>query len=99
MFGMRGVDYRATQFGLNLLIAAPFENSREAMQGLCRVGRFGDRCERYILKGVELIDEERNNMYLKKLFKFTGDNQLQNCCLKPIPELNVKSKDKNQAIP
>lgn len=55
-FGMRGIDYRASTLGLTLVIGEPFANTREAFQGLYRVGRFDDPCKRFIVQGVELID-------------------------------------------
>jgi hypothetical protein len=55
-FGMRGFDYRAKTKGITLIIAAPFSNQRQALQGLNRVGRFGDPCKRYIAKDTLLID-------------------------------------------
>jgi len=50
--GMRGVDYRAKNARIDLLIAAPFDNKTEMKQGLHRVGRYGDACKRFIVKGV-----------------------------------------------
>ena len=42
-FGMRGVNYRGST---TLIVAAPFGDRRERLQGLYRVGRQGDRCHR-----------------------------------------------------
>ena len=56
-FGMRGLDYRS-QKGITLILAASFANQRQAMQGLNRVGRFGDHCERIALQDVPLIDKQ-----------------------------------------
>ena len=53
---MRGIDYRAPVNGITLIVAKSFENSREADQGLKRVGRQNDPCHRILLKGVPLID-------------------------------------------
>ena len=44
---MRGIDYRAPTLGLDLMIDATFSSDRAYAQGLARVGRFGDPCERY----------------------------------------------------
>ena len=41
---MRGVDYRSDGKGLLLVIAKSFSTTRDAAQGLARVGRFGDNC-------------------------------------------------------
>ena len=59
MHGMRGVDYRSKAIRMDLLVTTSFENEREAMQGLCRVGRFGDDCKRFKLESVPLIDKRR----------------------------------------
>jgi hypothetical protein len=40
-YGMRGVNYRGN---ITLIIAAPFGDRRERLQGLHRVGRQGDKC-------------------------------------------------------
>ena len=48
-FGMRGLDYRSKAKGITLILAASFANQRQAMQGLNRVGRHGDPCERIAL--------------------------------------------------
>ncbi len=56
MFAMRGIDYRAPNVGLSLIVAAPFENPREAIQGFHRVGRFQDPCKRYIVEGIKEVD-------------------------------------------
>lgn len=56
---MRGIDYRCgSNSSIALFIAASFENQREAVQGLSRVGRFGDGCARYLVAGVPLIDKD-----------------------------------------
>ena len=53
---MRGIDYRSEKIGANLFLASSFANQRDVMQALGRVGRNGDPCARYGLKGVDLID-------------------------------------------
>jgi hypothetical protein len=45
-FGMRGIDYRSKSNHLFLVIAKQFPTTREALQGVARVGRFGDPCRR-----------------------------------------------------
>lgn len=42
MTAMRGIDYRSENAKMTLIVAKSFANKREAMQGYCRVGRFGD---------------------------------------------------------
>ena len=39
-----------------------------------RVGRQGDKCQRFKLKGLELVDNDEEVQYLKKLWKFKEDN-------------------------
>ena len=53
---MRGVDYRSDSKGMLLVIQKSFKTSRDALQGLARVGRFGDECRRYLVGGVELFN-------------------------------------------
>jgi hypothetical protein len=67
---MRGLDYRAPSNGIALLIAASFENRREAMQGLSRVGRYSDPCERIGFVGTPLISESLETAYFGRLGKF-----------------------------
>ena len=57
---MRGVDYRTLpkKEGIDLLIARPFSNKRAYVQGKGRVGRNGEPCSRFQLKGLqELVDK------------------------------------------
>ena len=53
---MRGVDYRSDSKGMTLVIDNSFSTNRDALQGLSRVGRFGDDCRRYLVGGVELFN-------------------------------------------
>jgi hypothetical protein len=55
---MRGVDYRSPTVGIALMITKSFPIEREAIQGLNRVGRFGDPYNRIILASVSLICKE-----------------------------------------
>jgi hypothetical protein len=71
---MRGFDYRAKTKGITLILAASFTNQRQALQGLCRVGRFGDPCKRYIAKDVSLIDEKRKLKYEATLLQFLNSH-------------------------
>lgn len=45
-FAMRGIDYRSKSNPMFLVIAQQFPCIREALQGIARVGRFGDPCRR-----------------------------------------------------
>ena len=58
---MRGVDYRSDNRGIVLVIAKTFATRRDAMQGLMRVGRFGDECVRFVVQGVELFNTLTNS--------------------------------------
>jgi hypothetical protein len=53
---MRGLDYRSERTTLYLMIAQGFDCTREALQGMARVGRFGDQCKRIIFSDVELVN-------------------------------------------
>ena len=53
-YGMRGIDYRSS-CGITLVIASSFGDRRERLQGLCRVGRMGDKC--YRIQDKDLTDE------------------------------------------
>jgi hypothetical protein len=57
-FAMRGFDYRAKTVGITLVVAKSFAHEREAIQGLNRVGRFGDQCKRIVLASVPLVDDQ-----------------------------------------
>ena len=60
-FAMRGFDYRVDSSfsqGIALVIAKSFAYEREAIQGLNRVGRYGDQCKRIIIDSVPLIDKD-----------------------------------------
>lgn len=53
---MRGVDYRSTD-GISLLIAKPLQSKRAYEQALGRVGRYDEKCKRYLLDRVNKYDE------------------------------------------
>ena len=67
---MRGVDYRAKSKGIVLIVARPFENFRDAEQALHRVGRFGDSCSRYKLKGFDIVNNELAQRAYSRMFCF-----------------------------
>ena len=54
---MRGVDYRCEPEGLKLLIARDFSSKRSLLQGMGRVGRYGQPCKRFILPNLEAVDQ------------------------------------------
>jgi hypothetical protein len=64
---MRGFDYRAESVGITLVVAKSFVNEREAIQGLNRVGRFGDQCKRIMFESVDLISKEQSFRYSSAL--------------------------------
>jgi hypothetical protein len=70
---MRGVDYRVKNASLTLLVAKSFSNPSEMMQGLCRVGRFGDICERFVLNNVQLYDKETAIAHARSLFQYLDE--------------------------
>ena len=52
---MRGVDYRVTTgtMGISLLIMSDFANRRAFVQALGRVGRFNEKCKRFLWDELE----------------------------------------------
>ena len=64
---MRGTDFRSAKIGICLIIARAFDTLRDADQGLARVGRFGDKCERVLLSGISLVDKEKSMINTAKL--------------------------------
>jgi hypothetical protein len=67
MFGMRGLDYRSTAIPMHLIIAKSFDTERSALQGLNRVGRFGDRCVRVRFTDSALINKAAAGKFRAKL--------------------------------
>jgi len=71
---MRAIDYRSPNLGLALVIAKSFEHPRQAQQGLGRVGRNSDPCQRVKLTGVPLVDPKKEFEYRTKLYKYYSEN-------------------------
>ena len=67
---MRAIDYRAPTLGMVLIIAKPFDHTRQLLQGLGRVGRNGDESRRVKLQSIDLIDIDKNMTYLSNLTAF-----------------------------
>ena len=72
---MRGIDYRfSTEVpqsetdGIDLLIAKSFSNHRAFDQGRARVGRYREPCGRFILAGIEAVDQEKVSELSAKIF-------------------------------
>jgi hypothetical protein len=67
---MRGFDFLGKENGLTLIIDSSFESMREAYQGLARVGRFGEKCQRLITHGTELVDSALKMELSRRLLDF-----------------------------
>ena len=50
---MRGVDYRNKGKGIDLLLARDFPTTRSYVQGLGRVGRYSEPCDRFQLDTMQ----------------------------------------------
>ena len=72
---MRGIDYRARRKGICLVVDKPFPSERDKIQGLARVGRFGDECVRVKFEGVDLVDRIQHNLILAKVFAFRQERR------------------------
>jgi len=71
-YGMRGVDYRSPfpSAGICLIIGAKFGDKREEIQGLCRVGRMGDKCWRIFDTDLgDSIDSKENAARKARLYQ------------------------------
>ena len=89
---MRGLDYRAPNNGIQLLVCRSFAHQREAQQAAFRVGRQNDPCERLILKDLPLLDQQQVLNYKQKLFDFikTTEQRLVIKHSRPIKESTRK---------
>jgi hypothetical protein len=87
---MRGFDYRSPLLGLNLVIQKPFETHRHLQQGICRVGRYGERCTRLLVKGVQLIDKEAQLRYMTQLIAFANSLSRPKTVYSTIPHFAKK---------
>jgi hypothetical protein len=106
-FGMRGVDYRAPLTGITLVIALSFNHEREATQALARVGRYKEPCARYLVEGVELVDELKCAAYVAGLIAGSNSNarvqalippQANKATKAPKPATNKPKKAKRKAL-
>jgi hypothetical protein len=82
---MRGVDYRADEIAL--LIGKSFGNARDADQGLKRVGRKGDRCQRIAIEGIPLVDPVQEALYQTQLLEFCRQMSTAKTICQPLPAL------------
>ncbi len=91
---MRGIDYRSPVVGITLIVAKSFENSREADQGLKRVGRQDDPCQRIRVASVPLIDPVLENAYNVRLLdscrRISGDTMQKMTPLGAITQPTTK---------
>ena len=67
---MRGIDYRSNGVAMHLIIAKSFDTERDALQGLNRVGRFGDSCIRTLFSDVSLVDIRASAVNRGKIMRF-----------------------------
>lgn len=96
---MRAIDYRAPDIGISLLICKSFRNEREAQQGLGRVGRNGDPCQRVLLKDVPLIDQQEQKLYQANLMAFYSQNIAKTFALTQIKQGKSKAGTKLKLLP
>ena len=66
---MRGLDYRAKQHDIKLIIARDFPNLRAFIQALGRVGRYDEDCERYLVPGLTPVNKEEELALAGRLMK------------------------------
>ena len=67
---MRGTDLRSPLRGICLIIDKPFSNGRNAGQGLARVGRFQDPCERLLTSRTDMVSRELEVQSTARLIAF-----------------------------
>ena len=73
-FGMRGIDYRSRTNVLHLVVAQQFSCTREALQGVARVGRFGDSCKKIKFSDCRnLVDKRLEAKYHAELLEFVAE--------------------------
>ena len=89
-FGMRGFDYRSSK-GITLIIAQSFDTARASIQGLGRVGRFGDPALRVLVDGVALIDPAAQIIYKGSLMNFAATHKKSVVKMGPLKRLIVES--------
>jgi len=68
---MRGLDYRSKSNTLYLVIAQQFSCVREALQGVARVGRFGDPCHKVKFADCgELVNQQTQAEHNRRLLAY-----------------------------
>ena len=63
---------------------------REANQAMMRVGRCGEKCERYITRGTDFVDKSLNKGFIKRLIDF--EMKLQQDGAKREPKMNLQDR-------
>jgi len=72
---MRGFDYRAKTFGVCLIVDQGFDSPADVDQGLARVGRQNDPCERLITNTTEKIDKKKYSAIMDTMKRFMLEKQ------------------------
>jgi len=68
---MRGIDYRSKTNPMFLVVARQFPCVREALQGVTRVGRFGDPCQKIKFADCqELVNRRSQAEHNARLLSF-----------------------------
>jgi len=67
---MRGIDFRSRVNGVCLIANKSFSSNRALAQGMSRVGRFQDPCEREIVENVNEVDDAKIKKTAAALCKF-----------------------------
>lgn len=70
---MRGIDYRSERVVMYLVIAQSFSCTREALQGVARVGRFGDPCKKVRFSDVPELVDKRQLIYTGWLMRYVAE--------------------------
>ena len=71
----RGIDFRAaTEDGISLLITCPVNSDRALVQLLGRVGRYGQRCSRFLLDTVKEPVDANEDRKLRQKFSTILEN-------------------------
>jgi hypothetical protein len=92
MFGMRGLDYRCATAPMHLIIAKSFDTERGALQGLNRVGRFGDQCVRIRFTGTDLINKRNALLNIGALSQMLGKLAKTHVAMKPVAVKKIQTK-------
>lgn len=96
-FGMRGIDYRSSGASMHLVIAKSFDTERDALQGLNRVGRFGDSCTRTVFADVAITNIKSSIISKGRINKFLAGADKQKVQIKhvKVKELVVTKAPRN----